>query len=613
MPRVGVLVHVYYQELLGEILARISGIPVPFDLIVTNASGIPLSIEPSEAGTQLRELRVLDVPNRGRDILPMISVVNAGLLEPYDLVFKVHTKKSEWRKSHDSLTGSGDEWRDAFLADLVGSVECISGILSAFAEDPSIGLVTATNCLVGPEHWGGDREITAELLRRLELDLSPNELLFASGSIYWVRGFLLNGLRALDLAVEDFDEEAGQVDGTTAHAVERIIGILCEEAGFSLREVDALQFSSAGQGWKRYDPATPLQAEARVYPFYLPQFHAFPENNAWWGEGFTEWNNVTAAKPVFAGHRQPILPSDLGFYDLNDSRVRRKQYALANQAGIEGFMYYYYWFAGKRLMDMPIEALRASDDDHPFCVMWANENWTRTWDGGEANVLIAQDYDRVPAENFIDDIRELICDKRYMRVDGRPLIAVYRISHIPEYQSVVAHWRRRAEEFGLPGIELITVDVGAGFAGIEGDVRDAGLDGTLEFPPHNRRWVGADHSTVQLVPGFAGGLFRYDGMVAEAEEALLSGIEEYRYPGVLVNFDNTARRQSNPTLWIGANPFTFRRWLRNAVLALQDRPESRRVLFINAWNEWAEGAILEPTQRFGRTYLQAARSAILAP
>ncbi|WP_424960839.1 glycoside hydrolase family 99-like domain-containing protein [Leucobacter ruminantium] len=613
VPRVGVLVHVYYQELVGEILERIAELPVPFDLIVTNASGLPLSLEPTEAGGHLRGLRVLDVPNRGRDILPMISVVNAGLLEPYDLVFKVHTKKSEWRESHESLGGTGEEWRNAFLDELAGDVDRMRDILSAFAEDPSIGLITAENCLVGPEHWGGDQQLTAELLRRLELDLAPSELLFASGSIYWVRGFLLNGLRALDLSSEDFDDEQGQVDGTTAHAIERAVGILCEEAGFSLREVQDLNDAAERESWRRYDPASPMEPEARVYPFYLPQFHTFPENNAWWGEGFTEWNNVAAAKPVFPGHRQPNLPSDLGYYDLRDPSVRPRQYELAKKSGLEGFMYYYYWFAGKRLMDLPVEELVASDDDHPFCLMWANENWTRTWDGSETNVLIAQDYDRVPAEQFIDDIRHLICDERYMRIDGRPLIAVYRISHIPDFERVIEHWRRRAEEFGLPGIELITVDVGSGFAGIDGDVREAGLDGTLEFPPHNRRWVGADHARLRLAPGFAGGIFRYDGMVAEAEEALLGGIEGYRYPGVLVNFDNTARRQGNPTFWLGSNPYTFRRWLRTAVTALQDRPAGHRVVFINAWNEWAEGAVLEPTQRFGRTYLQAVRSAVVCP
>lgn len=608
---IAALVHVHFPELLEEVLSHVANIPVPFDLIVTNSSGTALEIP--DLGVSCMSVRVLEVPNRGRDILPMVEVVNAGLLSSYDLVFKVHTKKSSWRESHTTLKGTGDDWRNAFMSDLAGSVAQVELILSAFAEDPSVGLVTANGCIVGPEHWGGDLKLTQQLLHRLELDLLPWSLEFASGSIYWARGFLLNGLYSLDLDAEDFDEEAGQIDGTTAHAVERALGVLCKEAGFTLREVNQLGVPSVEGSWRRYLPGVELQPEARVFPFYLPQFHTFPENDAWWGVGFTEWNNVASAKPVFLGHRQPNLPSDLGFYDLRDPLVRPRQYALAKAAGIEGFMYYYYWFAGKRLMDFPIEDLVRSEDDHPFCLMWANENWTRRWDGGDTNILIAQEYERVPAEQFIEDVRHLITDPRYVTIDGRPLIAVYRITQIPDFETVLEHWRQRAGEFGLPGLEIITVDVGRSMQGIDGDVLGSGLDGVLEFPPHNRSWVATDRDLRGIGPAFAGNIMRYGSLVEDADEALLEGIEPYRYPGVLVNFDNTARRQNQPDLWVGSNPYTFRRWLRNTVLALQDRPEDERIIFINAWNEWAEGAILEPTQRFGDGYLQAVRSAVICP
>lgn len=612
-PRVVALVHVYYPELLPGILAQLSEVPVPFDVIATNASGTPIEIDAAQLGELVRSVRVLEVPNRGRDILPLVSVVNAGLLDPYDLVFKVHTKRSEWREGHETLAGTGEAWREAFLEQLAGSAESVRGILSSFAEDPSLGLLTAEDCVVGPEHWGADRGLTEELLRRLELRRSPHLLRFAAGSIYWVRAFVLTGLRTLDLRPEDFDEEDGRIDGTTAHAVERIIGMLCEEAGFSIREAGSQPTPRDPAGWRRYEPGAARHPEARVLPFYLPQFHAFPENDAWWGAGFTEWSNVAAARPMFPGHRQPNLPGELGFYDLRTPGVRGRQYALARAAGIEGFMYYYYWFAGKRLMDLPVEELVASDDPHPFCLMWANENWTRTWDGGDTDVLIAQDYDRVPAEQFIDDVRHLITDPRYVRVEGRPVLAVYKVAQIPDYRRVLEHWRRRAADFGLPGLELVTVDVGASLQGIEGDPRAAGFDGALEFPPHNHSWVLADRSRLRLDPAFSGDVMRYDALAEEAELGLLEGVEPGRYPGVLVNFDNTARRQYGPHLWVGANPYTFRRWLRSAVVALQGRPAEQRVVVVNAWNEWAEAAILEPTQRFGRSYLQAVRSAVICP
>ena len=608
------MIHVFYPELLPELLEGLHSIPVPFDVIITNASETKLEVDEASIGGEIRRVRVLQVENRGRDILPMISVVNAELLARYELVLKLHTKKSEWRESHETLSGNGTEWRESFLDQLLGSPQQVKQILGAFAANPGIGLLTASESLVGAEHWGGNRDLLNELLLRLEIR-APQTLKFAAGSMYWVRGFVLQGLFALEMSPEDFEDEAGQIDGTTAHAVERAIGALAEEAGFVLAEttrLDELNGLTPTLNWRRYLPDTEVIPEARLYPFYLPQFHAFPENNAWWGTGFTEWNNVASAKPLYLGHRQPALPSDLGYYDLRHDGVREEQYRLARNAGVEGFMYYYYWFEGKKLMDLPVEALVNSDQDHPFCLMWANENWTRRWDGWEEDVLIAQDYDSVPAEQFIEDVRHLITDPRYTRIDGKPVLAVYRITQIPNYQSVIAHWRRRAEEFGLPGLVLLVVDVSVQFQGLPGDVRKAGLDGVLEFPPHNRRWVHPDGGIYEVDPAFEGAFLRYDSLAQHAERQELSGLEPYRYPGVMVAFDNTARRQMKSHVYYGANPFTFRRWLRSAVLSVQDRPIEERIVFINAWNEWAEGAVLEPTQRFGHCYLQAVRSAALS-
>lgn len=608
-PRVAVLIHVFYPDLLPEIAERAAAIPVPFDVVITNASAEPLP--PLDFGERARDVRVLEVHNRGRDILPLVSVANADLLEPYDLVLKVHTKKSAWRAEHRELAGSGEEWRERFLDQLLGSSKQIETILAAFAEDPALGILTADDCIVGREHWGSNREMTAELLLRLELRERAS-LRFASGSMYWARGFLLSGLTALDLRDEDFEDEAGQIDGTVAHAVERLLGILCEEAGFVLRERGQLRQAEEPSAWRQYLPTSPRVPEARVCPFYLPQFHAFPENDAWWGKGFTEWSNVASAKPLFLGHVQPKLPGDLGFYDLRDPSVRPRQYALAREAGIEGFMYYYYWFEGKKLMDLPVEQLVQSEDDHPFCLMWANENWTRRWDGWDEDILIAQNYDNVPATRFIDDVSHLLTDPRYMRVDGKPVLAVYRITQIPDHEAVLEHWRRRAEELGLPGLTLLVVDVSTQFQGLPGDVREAGLDGVLEFPPHNRRWVHPNGGIYEVDSGFSGAFLRYDSLAEHAEQQALEGLEEHRFPGVMVCFDNTARRQSKSHVYYGANPYTFRRWLRTAVLAVQDRPADERLVFVNAWNEWAEGAVLEPTQRFGRSYLQAVRSAVIA-
>lgn len=609
-PRLAVVVHVHFPELLPEILEQLAHVRVGFDLLITNSSGIELTIDP--APEHARSTVVLPVPNRGRDILPLISLVNAGLLDAYDLVLKVHTKKSAWREDHPTLAGDGGHWRDSFLTTLVGSMATVDDILDRFSADPSLGLLTAPGNIAGPEHWGADEPSTRALLHRLQLELDPESLQFAAGSMYWVRGFILQGLRALDLEQDDFEEEAGQIDGTTAHAVERLIGIVAAEAGYRITTTDepALAEPASGTGREWLSGAERRRPIARAVPFYLPQFHTFPENDRWWGAGFTEWSNVAAAQPVFDGQNQPLLPGELGFYDLRDETVRPKQAEMARSAGLSGFMYYHYWFAGTQLMNFPVERHADDPDSGPFCIMWANENWTRRWDGSDSHVLIAQDYDRAPARGFIEDVLPLLRSEHYIRVGGRPLVAVYRISQMEDYREVMEEWRRLAVEAGLPGLHIVSVDVGGSMEGVEGAPRDHGVDAYLEFAPHNQRWSGQDRRRMTIDPRFAGNLMNYQDMVEGAEARLVEGVEDARYPGVMVNFDNTARRQWNPDIWYGSNPYTFRRWLRSAAESVMDRPWDERLVFVNAWNEWAEGAVLEPSQRFGSSYLLATRDAL---
>ena len=597
--RVAVLVHSSVTFFSQSLKSSLSSIPVPFDLIWTSADATENKHVPEGIGPALKQTRILRVaPGIGR-WAALLSVVNAGLLEPYDLVLKINEPE---RSSKTQFHQGESNWS-------AGLVDRARNALGSFAEDPSIGIVTLEESFVADSE---PSQLSHELLRRLELEPEESGLRTHVPVSYWTRAFLLNGLRALELSELDFgtsEEEANAAE----EALNRVLGFLCGEAGFRLAAIEQLSAAETNGAWQRYLPETRIAPEARVAPFYLPQFHSFPENDSWWGRGFTEWSNASSAKPMFDGHRQPNLPSDLGFYDLSSNSVRQKQYKLAVDAGIEGFMYYYYWFAGRRLMNLPVEMLVRSEDPHPFCLMWANENWTRRWDGGDENILIAQEHDRIPPENFIDDVREFITDERYMRVGGKPLLAVYRISQLPNFRDVLKTWRERAVAFGLPGLHIISVDVGTHMQGLQGDVLEHGLDGTLEFPPHNREWVFADSSRMNLHHAFSGSIFEYGALVSEAQRVLRLGIEESRYPGVMVNFDNTARRQNDPHLWVGSNPYTFRRWLREAVLGVQDRAEDERLVFINAWNEWAEGAVLEPSQRFGRTYLQAVKSAVYAP
>ena len=607
--KVGVVLHAFYPELVSELLQLISVLPVEYDLLITNASGQPIEL-PSTMD-MMRNVRIFEVENHGRDILPLISLVNAGYLDPYLVVLKVHTKRSQWRATHDELAGDGERWRTELLDALLRDRENVEEILSAFAERPSLGLVTGDQSILGTEFWGDNEDNVAHLLRRIELELDRSRLRFAAGSMYWIRGFALQGLRALNLGAADFEPEDGQVNATTAHAIERALGVLLHEAGLSILGRAALAPAASHQSWRRLSPGR-QRARARIVPFYLPQFHPVPENDRWWGKGFTEWTNVAAARPVYEGQYQPRLPDDLGFYDLRLEQVRRDQLALATDAGIAGFMYYYYWFAGKRLLETPIEFLHRSDTAQPFCVMWANENWTRRWDGRESDVLIAQDYDRIPAEQFIDDILPLLADDRYMTVAGRKMVAVYRPGQIPDVPKTVGAWRQRARQAGVGELFVLHVDVGGEFDGLDESLAGHDFDGSLAFPPHNHLYQWLPHEELHPHPEFRGNLLSYAELVKDAERRLRKDLRPRHYPGVMVAFDNTPRRQFDADIWYGSNPYTFRRWLANCVSAVIDRPPEERLVFVNAWNEWAEGATLEPSDRFGRTFLQAVRDVALS-
>lgn len=609
-PALAVVMHVHFPELVDELLERLSAIPVPFDLFVTDSSGSLTSVDVSSLPLA-RGVTLAPVVNRGRDILPLITLVNDGVLDSYELILKVHTKKSAWRDEREDLSGSGTEWRGSFLDSLLPDRAGVESILAAFADDPSLGILTASGSIVGPEHWGGDRAIVADLLHRIQMDVHQEDLKFPSGSMYWTRAFLLQGLRAFDLTAEDFEPEDGQIDATTAHGIERVLGYVTTASGYRMAESDEIVALEGTSSWQRWESTTGRRARARVVPFYLPQFHTFEQNDEWWGKGFTEWSNVTAARPLYLGHTQPLLPSELGFYDLSHPEVRSRQYELVRQHGIAGLMYYYYWFSGERLMNGPVDDHRAGNGDEPFCIMWANENWTRRWDGGNKGILMGQDYDRVPAAQFILDVMDLLLDPRYIRVDGKPLIAVYKIAQFPDPAATFAQWRRSADEAGLPGLHIVSVDVGADMDGLEGDPTDLGFDAYLEFAPHNRRWDAQSMAGLEMDEAFHGNFMSYERMVDRACSDLRSEpVPDGRYPGVMVTFDNTARRQWNPDMWYGSNPFYFRRWLSAAVDAVAHRDPEHRLVFVNAWNEWAESAVLEPTQRFGRSYLHAVRDVL---
>ncbi len=353
--------------------------------------------------------------------------------------------------------------------------------------------------------------------------------------------------------------------------------------------------------------------DIKLIAFYLPQFHPIPENDRAWGEGFTEWTNVTRAVPLYKGHYQPHLPADLGFYDLRVAETREAQAELARAYGIYGFCYYYYWFDGRRLLQRPLdEVLHSGRPDFPFCICWANEPWSRKWDGSEDDVIARQEYSDGFAERFIREALPILEDRRYIRVDGRPLLVVYRVDHLPNPRQVAETWRRVCREVGVGEICLAAV----GAFGMR-DPRPFGFEVLVEMPPHDiwsSEGLGGaariEDKLEDCCPGFACVVRDYAACAA----ALLAQRTEYpRFRGVMVSWDNTPRRGKTAHIFHNADPAAYEQWLRGVFAVAHEASDPYPpFVFLNAWNEWAEGAHLEPDQRYGHAYLEATAAALTA-
>ncbi|RWC32699.1 glycoside hydrolase family 99-like domain-containing protein [Mesorhizobium sp.] len=357
-----------------------------------------------------------------------------------------------------------------------------------------------------------------------------------------------------------------------------------------------------------------LQKPVRVIAFYLPQFHPIPENDEWWGQGFTEWTNVRPAQPQFVGHHQPHVPDAsgypdaLGYYDLRDTAVQHRQIELAKLYGVEGFCFYFYWFAGKRLLEKPLENwLEDKSLDMPFCVCWANENWSRRWDGMDQEILIAQDHSPQDDLAFIAEVAPYLRDPRYIRIEGKPLLLVYRPSLLPAAAETARRWRTWCRENGIGEIFLAYTQ---SFESVPPD--RYGFDAAVEFPPNNSAPPNVTHTVTPLHEDFATTV--YDWSVFPQRSETYPPRKYKLFRSVCPGWDNTARRKRGGTVFINNTPALYRRWLDNAIEDTLTHVEeaSERLVFVNAWNEWAEGAHLEPDSVNGHGYLQATRDALEA-
>jgi lipopolysaccharide biosynthesis protein len=351
---------------------------------------------------------------------------------------------------------------------------------------------------------------------------------------------------------------------------------------------------------------------ARIIAFYLPQFHPIPENDEWWGKGFTEWTNVAKARPMFRGHYQPHIPADLGFYDLRVPETRIVQAEMAREYGIEAFCYYHYWFAGKRLLERPFdEVLKSGMPDFPFCLCWANQTWTGIWHGAPDRILIEQTYpgDEDYRKHF-NFLLKAFTDRRYITVEGKPLFLIFRPFEIPEVEKVIDFWREMAEESGLKGLYL------AGYASDPDWVPyEHGFDASVPEPlPPPRRGVSRRKPIKWLIRQYQ--IKTGKPMVYSYKEILPkllanANSNDQIHPCVIPNWDNTPRSGKAGLVFHESTPELFRMHLKEALHIVEHLPLEHKVIFVKAWNEWAEGNHLEPDLKYGKGYLQAIRDEII--
>lgn len=354
---------------------------------------------------------------------------------------------------------------------------------------------------------------------------------------------------------------------------------------------------------------------------YLPQYHAIPENDAWWGKGFTEWTNVRKAKPRFRGHYQPHLPGNLGYYDLRQLEVVAAQAELAKAYGVHGFCYYHYWFNGKLLLQQPLEQmLAAGKPDMPFCLCWANENWSRRWDGRDHDLLIEQHYSLEDDREHIRYLIRYFRDDRYIKINGKPLYVMYRPELHPEIKNATDIWREEVRRAGFDGLYLIGVEnfmkgvdpVTHGF--------DAAMEFAPDFPCHGPKYLKRfpiKYLATKLLHNlslsrsgfFENHVYSYDRLVDNMLSKAPATYKQFRT--VCPSWDNAARRATNATIFHGSTPAKFKSWVQQIVNYTSGRFEGdEQLFFINAWNEWGEGCHLEPDQRFGLEYLQALKEGL---
>ena len=601
--RVAVHLHLYYQDMADSCLVYLNNIPYAFDLFVSVPEGLDPQEIKDKATQQLAGaggIVVEQVPNRGRDIAPFI-IQFGDRLRAYDYVAHIHTKKSP---RNTALAG----WFDAIMSQLLGSQSRIAQIFKLLDDDGKVvypaGRYTEAWDDTG---WSDNRDIAATLLGRMSrFDMADFPYVeFPQGFMFWAKTSAIADFLTLPIGYEAFPEEPLAHDATVAHALERIL-LICttrsEGRNYRLESPELSAVPTEFYEDQQNFAESIVHPSIKVLAYYLPQFHPTPENDEWHGVGFTEWHKVRAANPLFQGHYQQHVPHpDIGYYQLNGPEILEKQAGLMRQAGVHGLIFYHYWFSGRLILEKPAQMLLANPQiQMPFSFCWANENWTRRWDGNEQDVLLGQVYSPEDAKAFIEYLIPFFKDPRYIKVEGRPVLFVYRPSAVVHCAEYIRIWQETCIAHGLKAPYVVaTLTRGATAP------QDYGMDAAVERVLND--W------TAGAVRELKGELRPYqpiNGSVLSYPEVANHYMNKIRnenfmqFRSLVPVWDNTPRYGSEAYALHGFSPKVMQQWLEHIIrYSVNVLPEDRRFVVVNAWNEWAEGAHIEPDQRYGYAYL----------
>ena len=605
--------HATDSDALLHFQSRLMEVTIPVDLFVSvcepsNSEAIRAQIQ--EAVPCARDVVVEVVPRVGGSIAPFIVQFGERLAR-YQIVGHFHgpigspTRRppSSYLRALDILLGlRGDSGR---------RVRQVVHVLQADAK--LVYPEASALSLDDPSGWGPTHTLARELLEAHSKVFIGDFVTidYPDTTMFWSRASCLAEYLTLPLHYDDFVQTHGSADCGLEDALARLPLVFAsahEGNCYRIHTSDSIPDYRLYEEQHDYSQAA-FATDTRVLSFYLPQFHAIPENDRWHGKGFTEWTKVRAANPLFEGHYQQHMPHrDLGYYVIDSSEVLRRQAAMMRKAGVYGQVFYHYDFGSKLLLEEPAQLLLTNRDiEMPFCFCWANENWTRRWDGDEQNILLEQRYSAVDAQNFIRYLIPFFRDRRYIKVADRPVLFVYRPSSVPDATQYLRIWADECAraEIGRPFVVAVLTRGAT-------DPRDFGMDAGAERVLQDWTAGGVRDIRERLAAydDLRGSVLPYDQVVHYYTDSIAAKSFPW-FRSVVPNWDNTARYGADALLLHGSSPQRFQDWLQHCIShAREFLPEDRRFVLINAWNEWAEGAHLEPDSRFGYSYLNSVGRAL---